>query len=36
MKYSNGRLYEGEFHNDDRHGKGFERYKNGNTYYGEF
>ncbi|CDW80329.1 UNKNOWN [Stylonychia lemnae] len=36
MKYSNGRLYEGEWENDQRHGRGYERYPNSNIYQGEF
>jgi len=36
MKYTNGRLYEGEWENDQRHGRGYERYPNGNIYQGEF
>ena len=37
MKYKNsGRVYEGEFYLDLRHGNGFEQYPNGNTYLGGF
>ena len=36
MKYQNGRVYEGEWENDTRHGRGFELYPNGNIYLGEF
>ena len=36
MKYKNGRQYEGGWLHDLRDGKGFERYANGNTYYGQF
>lgn len=32
MKYASDRLYEGEWDNDQRHGKGYERYPNGNIY----
>ena len=30
--YKNGRVYEGEWLNDKRQGRGFERFANGNTY----
>lgn len=36
MKYQNGRLFEGEWENDQRHGRGYERYPNANIYQGEF
>ena len=36
MKYKSGRLYEGEWLNDVRSGKGYERYSNGNIYQGYF
>ena len=36
MKYKGGRLYEGYFANDVRHGQGFEKYTNNNTYLGEY
>ena len=36
MLYLNGRKYEGEWVNDKRDGKGFEKYSNGNYYEGEF
>ena len=36
MIYESGRVCEGHWINDRRHGMGFERYKNGNTYDGEF
>ena len=32
MIYESGRIYEGEWFNDKRHGMGYERYKNGNLY----
>jgi len=32
--YDNGRRYEGSFQEDKRHGKGFEKFSNGNTYLG--
>jgi len=35
MKYTSNRVYEGDWKNDIRTGKGFERYTN-NTYVGEF
>jgi hypothetical protein len=34
MVYGNGRLYEGEWWEDQRHGKGYEVYPNGNNYDG--
>jgi hypothetical protein len=34
MRYGNSRQYEGEWEEDLRCGRGFERYPNGNTYYG--
>jgi hypothetical protein len=30
--YDTGRIYEGEWENDKRHGRGFELFSNGNTY----
>ena len=36
MKYANGRQYEGAWGKDIRNGKGFERYPQGNSYYGYF
>ena len=36
MKYRNVRQYEGFWDRDLRDGKGFERYPNGNTYFGQF
>ena len=39
MLYMNGRKYEGEWVNDKREGRGFEKYSNGNYYlqsYGVF
>jgi hypothetical protein len=36
MVYRNCRLYEGYWDNDNRNGKGLERYSNGNKYEGEF
>jgi len=36
MKYKSGRVYEGEWLNDLRHGRGYERYENGNVYLGQF
>jgi hypothetical protein len=34
MVYLNGRIYEGEWFNDKRFGKGYEIYPNGNRYEG--
>ncbi|CDW73917.1 UNKNOWN [Stylonychia lemnae] len=34
--YNTGRLYEGDWQNDQRHGHGFEKYVNGNTYQGQY
>lgn len=36
MTYENSRVYEGFWHNDKRHGYGYEKYCNGNTYHGQF
>ena len=36
MLYSNGRIYEGEWLNDVKFGKGFELYPSGNYYLGNF
>ena len=36
MLYKTGRIYEGEWLNDLRHGKGYEKYHNGNVYLGMF
>jgi hypothetical protein len=36
MIYESGRVYEGEWLNDKRHGMGFEKYKNTNEYIGHF
>jgi hypothetical protein len=36
MKYKSGRIYEGNWENDLRHGMGYELYSNGNFYHGEF
>jgi hypothetical protein len=36
MYYKKNRVYEGEWMNDVRHGKGYERYSNGNKYEGDF
>ena len=32
MVYESGRIFEGEWINDKRHGMGYEKYKNGNVY----
>jgi hypothetical protein len=34
MVYETGRIYEGKWVSDRRHGIGFEKYVNGNTYEG--
>jgi hypothetical protein len=34
MIYYSGRIYEGEWLNDSKFGKGFELYPNGNAYEG--
>lgn len=34
MIYKTGRFYEGEWLNDLRHGRGYEKYHNGNVYIG--
>ena len=36
MNYNNGDIYEGEFKNDKKEGKGKIIYKNGEIYEGEF
>ena len=36
MKYKNGRQYEGEWEHDLRQGRGFEKYPNGNSFYGQY
>ena len=36
MKYKDNRLYEGEWKNDLREGRGYEKYGNGNIYVGMF
>lgn len=36
MLYASGRVYEGFWNCDRRHGKGFERFKNGDVYLGDF
>lgn len=36
MLYDNGRLYEGEWQNDKKFGRGFELNPNGNRYEGYF
>jgi len=35
-QYGNGRIYEGEWAEDQRNGRGHERFSNGNTYIGEY
>ena len=35
-KYIDGRVYEGEWQNDLRHGQGTEKYSNGDSYVGNF
>ena len=34
--YETGRVYEGHWAADKRHGKGYERFSNGNQYLGDF
>jgi hypothetical protein len=34
--YDTGRIYEGEWASDKRHGRGYELFSNGNTYQGDF
>lgn len=36
MCYIHGRIYEGEWKNDMRSGRGYERHQNGDTYSGQF
>jgi hypothetical protein len=36
MTYNNSRVYEGSWINDKREGLGYERFKNGNIYNGEY
>jgi uncharacterized membrane protein YkoI len=36
MVYRKNRVYEGQWAADQRHGKGYERYSNSNTYEGDF
>ena len=36
MLYYDGRIYEGEWQNDFKFGKGYELYPNGNRYEGYF
>ena len=36
MKYKCGRAYEGDWKNDVRHGRGYEKYENMNVYIGQF
>ena len=36
MVYANGRRYEGNWKDDVRHGRGYERHANQNVYIGEF
>jgi hypothetical protein len=36
MIYRTGRIYEGRWENDQRHGRAYEKYANGNTYKGFF
>ena len=35
MIYDNGRVYEGEWKNDIKEGKGYEKYSSGNIYLGQ-
>jgi len=34
--YENSRIYEGAWKTDKRHGKGYERFSNGNQYLGDY
>ena len=34
--YGNGRIYEGNWEDDQRSGRGFELFSNGNSYQGEY
>lgn len=34
--YVSGRVYEGSWHEDKRHGKGYEMFRSGNVYKGDF
>jgi len=36
MVYANGRTYEGYWRDDKRHGKGFEKFSNGDIFIGHF
>lgn len=36
MIYANGRLFEGEWKEDRREGRGYERYQNGSIFMGQF
>ena len=36
MLYDSGRIYEGKWVDDKRHGKGFERFLTGSTFLGDF
>jgi len=36
MIYTKGRVYEGYWENDKRHGEGYERFANGNIYIGGY
>lgn len=36
MIYNNGRVYEGIWENDFKHGKGYERFSNSSKYEGNF
>jgi hypothetical protein len=36
MAYHNGRVYEGSWENDFKHGKGYERFSNNSKYEGAF
>jgi len=36
MVYSNGRVYEGQWNNDLKHGKGYELFANNSYYVGQY
>ena len=36
MLYTNGRIYEGNWFNNYKHGKGYEKYINGTEYSGAY
>lgn len=36
MIYTNGRVYEGEWNDNYKHGKGYEKFNNGAVYEGSY